>query len=131
MKDMDGSEGRKLRLSRSLSRFETQDIKTQLLFNHYLFCNFPIISFITFKKTSTSCCPNLHSKTLIFNAISRRFREATSGWIQSLGKQVLNSSTTHFIKLSLGSERHLRKRHAMEFLCGKPLILRFRNPSVS
>ena len=34
-KDMDGSEGRKLRLSRSLSRFETQDIKTQLLFNHY------------------------------------------------------------------------------------------------
>ena len=32
----DTCEGRKLRLSRSLSRFETQDIKTQLLFNHYL-----------------------------------------------------------------------------------------------
>ena len=27
---------RKQRLSRSLSRFETQDIKTQLLFNHYI-----------------------------------------------------------------------------------------------
>ena len=26
------------RLSRSLSRFETQDIKTQPLFNHYLYC---------------------------------------------------------------------------------------------
>ena len=33
----DTCEGRKLRLSRSLSRFETQDIKTQLLFNHYFY----------------------------------------------------------------------------------------------
>ena len=32
LQEEDTCEGRKLRLSRSLSRFETQDIKTQLLF---------------------------------------------------------------------------------------------------